>query len=562
MTTLQILLVVFAILIPLVFLLWFFQKRIKIKKELSLVRDYFNKVKSIPLQGRLNRVKEIAFQDRNFQTGFDVWKYKYDKNYKKLENEIKTHINLLESKSHKSNEFNSMITAVRDKIEIFEETANSLLVEVEKFIELEGILRNEATHYKKIYRDAINAFELKRSSAKNSAIYIDELIQEIEKDFDNFENNMGKVNFANSINLIEEIGTKINQFLDKINIATQIQLFSKTIIPNTINDIKNKISQAKEVKGKINSKKLLTQIKEVEKNSEAIQIKSKMSNFDSAKDVIEESLRVLNSIDNKVWNEIHSKKIFLKLLSVWKVEIKKFYAIANALNPLIATLKQRVKLSNEESAMIIAYNESLEMTKQHDKILTSKLHNSLDYSFKNLLFEIKLSIQHIASTINLIRETYNVLINKESEDIRSEREIFALNISYSELSASIMNNKFVKDNAKINEAMNHLANNIRKTQRLQNQSPRNIEEIKLGISICTDVLKQIADNFYVTKERFKIAEGKIMWMSKFRFSSNAKDLDSILNQAEIYFNQNDLVEVENILKLAEQTSIIKKNMEK
>ncbi len=545
------------------FYVFVFSKR-KVRSELRSIRDYFNKIKNLPIKARLDRVQAIAFENRNFQKGHDVWKYRYNKEYLKLEKTIKEQISFIETliTKQKTNELLDMISETRIKVEEFEEKSHSLLVEIERFIELETILRNEATFYKKIFRDTIDIFESKRSSTKNSAAHIDELIKKLEDAFETYENFMTKVNFQKATNQIELISKDIMDLLDKINVASQLQLFSKNIIPEYIKEISQKIVIAKTNNEKIDDKKLIATLSLVEKNLEAVEIKSKMKNFVESKELIEKSLSLVNSVDKEIWDESNAKEIFIEMLPVWKQQIKKFYVISNDLNPLIATLKKRVKLSNEENGLILAFKESLETTKQHARLLSSKLNKSLDYQYKILLKDLKTNTKNIIATITLIRKVYDVLTKKESADIRCDREIVSLTMSYSELSSDIQNNKLVKNNIKIKSAMNHLAKNIEKTKKAQSQFPRDVTKVKLMIDTCVDITKKIAQNFYVTQKRYKIAEDQIMWMSKFRFLDNAKDLDSLLNQAEISFNNQNLEEVENILNIASQTKIIKENMEK
>ncbi len=563
--SIQNIMIIILLLVILTFVLYSASsKKRKLRQRLLRLNDKFNQVRYVPIKARLKRVSEIAHKDRQYQKGYDVWKYRYNNEVLKHENEILDQINFIDKnlKKQKPDEITSLIQIVEEKIQLTKEKADSILNDIQQFISLETILNKKSHEYQMLFREAINIFELNRKSSGSSAQFIDKLIEEIEEDFKKFKSYMDNVNFPEAISNLKKISKKLKKLLKKINIASNIKLFSEEIIPEYLADVNVLSEKSAYENNRIDENFIKQQLSKVKDQLSAIKIRSKIDDFNETKKVIESTLEILDQLHKEIHEETHAKNLFESMLTTWKKQTKKFYSITNDLNPLINQLKMRITLSNEENGFILAYQDTLTKTKEYNNRINATLHKEENYKFIELLKFLKKGTKHILETLILVRKVYDILDKKENDDIRSERELSSLKITFSELMSDIISNKFVSKDEKIKKNMQYLQDQISMTQQLINKVPRNVKEIQEKIELCSKVAKNIASYFYSIQERYKIAEDLIMWMSKYRFQSGGEDLNSLLEQAEIKFNNFKLKELEDILNIAKQTSIIKQNMEK
>ena len=368
------------------------KKYTKVAKELEIER---NKIISTPVLLELSKMEPLL-KNHQLEDKYNMWKERFaeikEKNIAVID-DILIDLDLyIERKNYKK-----CAKIIADaELEIYKsrEKAEHLLEEVREITLSEEKYRSIVTKLKNRYRKENNTYQSHKEMYDDIEGAIDLQLENIEKNFLDFEKVMEKNEYGEVVKIVKALDTMIDHISIVIEEVPDLLLMAKELIPKRMKEVKDMAKQMKKENYAIEYLNIDYNIKEAKKNIGNILDKIKILNLEDCMFELKTMLEYLDSLFVDFEKERLSRKVFEETKEGFDSKLQKTNSIVHDLYLQLEDIKNIYDLQEEELASLTEVKKSLvsinddynNLVKKVDSISTpySILHKEIDELLERL----------------------------------------------------------------------------------------------------------------------------------------------------------------------------------
>lgn len=518
----------------------FIYRFIKLKmyrKEIVVLENSMNAIKTLPIQYRLGRVQGISKNMPEVAEKYEEYLKEYERISNFQINEIAVLVNEIDEQLfyRKLKGAKRKLKQLKQDIEIYDEDANKLLKEIEEITEIENIQRIAIIKIKEKYRATNDSFAAVRFKIEDFVPAIPQCFEKIDERFVQLEDLMNTQQFDEAREFANEIAKDIDLLDANLrDLPTYISIVRKYIprrldeIQVKMEDMKNRGFALENLDSTIRYNKIIQDLENTVQHIKDLDLENVGSS-------IEEMTEELNGL----LNDFEKEEI---AFNAYQEKREECYNIVGKLDK---GLKQTIHSLEElkENYMIDAIDMNIGLEYEKFKRVLNQLaeYSSIieanDFSY-NVMIEKFASLLEECKPFEEVLVKYHELENSlRLQEKRALDELDNINIVLLEIKSEIKN----KHLPMINESYkDYIQDSYQKADEILNftrQRPIDLERLSTQVDAARDVIYKLYDNVHNLIVTAEMVEDAIIFGNRYR--SSFLEVNTELTKAELLFRNGE-----------------------
>ena len=508
------------------------EKKVYIDRAKQLEIDK-NKITSTPVLLELSKLEPII-KNELMEEKYDNWNERF---ISIKENDI-TYIDdllidvdvLLEKKDFK----NCTIKIAEVELEIYRarEKANTLLDEVKEITLSEEKYRSIITKLKTKYRSLNKEYNNHKNLYDNMGEAIELQLENIEKNFLDFEKVMEKNDYTEVVHIVKALDTMIAHMEIIVNETPDVLLMAKELIPKRIKEIEDTSKQMIEEGYPLAYLNIDYNIKEARKNVDKILDKVKVLNLQDCMFELKTILEYLDSLFVDFEKERLSKKVYEEMEEDFSKKISKTNKIVEELYKQLDDIKNMYDLNEEDIKTIDEVNKTLVVINDDYKNMTGKV-GAKDCPYSILQKEMEELLNRLKVTDEDFDKALKNLGNLHDDEERAREQLKDIEEFLKASKEKMRSYKLpiISDNyfVELKEANEAIIEVIKELER----KPIVIKTLNTRVDTARDLVLKLYNTTNEMVKTATLAEKCMVYSNRYR--SFYDEVDNGLTKAEEYF---------------------------
>lgn len=518
----------------------FVYRFIKIKmyrKEIIVLENSMNAIKTLPIQYRLGRVQGIAKNMPDISEKYDEYSLEYEKISTFQTNTIAALVNEIDEQLfyRKLKGIKAKLHELKDMISDYEKQSQELLKQVEEITEIENVQRIAIIKIKEKYRATNDAFTAVRFKIEDFVPAIPQNFQNIDKRFVELEDLMNHQQFDDA----KEYALSVEKDIDLLNanlrdLPTYISIVRKYIpkrldeLETIMNDMSKRGFALENLQASIRHAKITQDLENTVCHIKALQLETVATSIESMTEEL-----------NTLYGDLEKEEIAFSKYQEKRTECY------DTVGKLDAGLKETVASLEELKTNYLLTEYELNVSEEYDNFK----------SILNQLVEYSAIIEHNDFSYNVMIENFDELLEqcrpyesvlnkynqlKESLRLQEKRaldELDNINIVLLEIKSEIKN----KHLPMINESYkDYISDSYQKADEILNftrRRPIDLESLSRQVDAARDVIYKLYDNVHNLIVTAEMVEDAIIYGNRYR--SSFLEVNTELTKAELLFRNGE-----------------------
>lgn len=527
----------------LVYFLVFREK--KFKKQIRDIDRRFQYLHSLLIGSNAQYVKRLEIISRTNLLYVDVHT-KFLKRYKDIRNKndgdaeqalnsLRDFIDRKDFHSYKEN-----LPRVIQIVDEFDNLVNQLSNDLNKVVKPEEDCRQSALTYKEQLRRIKQDYYSKESELVLMSQSFEEIFKYVDEKFEEFENLVESAQYDEANSILPEIDNILHEFRIHMGDLPALCTMVSSIIPDKIASVETAYKELVHQKYPLYHLCVVQSIEEFEKELEHITHKIRCFEIDGLADRLEEISNELESFftkfdeekaardsfeanNEKVYSTVNLiERNFIKLRNTIP-EVAKFFIINEEHKTKINDIQTNINKVGALKRSLDTYIHSA--TKQPYSLLVNKV-NELSDASNAIISDIDEFNSYIGSLKADAETAYNVVFNSYSKVKKAEQQVLTINVKK-------VTEKYQEKFDNMYRILNVIYENLI-------TSPIDIDRVNELLHGFYEIANAVLDEdgeVYQDYNMMVLAENAILFANRHRY--HLSDVDSLLNQAETYFENGD-----------------------
>lgn len=425
-------------------------------------------------------------------------------------------------------ELETVIDETKERIRIVTQSLDHILKRETEVREQANALKERFGNVKKVYND-------NRSSYYNSAAYIDDVLNQIEDEFSNFEEWM----FASEFNKAKEEQEKISKMVDSI--SSQIAACpgyyekAKLILPRALDEVRTTIKSLEDENIDLSYLEPEVKTASIEKALEKTVQLLDTGEFEQASSALEEIgdhlLALQDDIvqEKQAYEEIHGNlEENLNIVDQIETELKEIMTLyANIKDRFgLEDWTQRFKLAKEQLALLKKKRDEIKATLvKADQTSIEMIHSYREYT------------SEVSDFHEQVKEMKQMLVGASSDESRAKKQLIKLQLILNEVRLSAMTHHLPSISSSFDEDIKEGEKLIARVRVVLDHSPLDVQTLNADLQDAIDFVYRLYNNANNLIGVAVMVENAIVFGNRFRSTHSA--IDSDLTRAELCFQNGE-----------------------
>ncbi len=504
----------------------------KIKEEIENLDREKNEIESAPVISELAKLETII-KNEKMEERYKAWFNIFDKvrteDIPKINDMI---IDLDMSNKRNYKEFTVEIAKVELAIYKAKTTTDKLLDEIKEVNLSSEKYRNIITKLKSKYRELQSDFNEKKDEYDDIGNVIELQFENIEKRFQDFEDNMEANDYDEVFHIVKGIDIMIDHMGIVIKEVPDLVLLANKLIPKKIEQITEIYDEMKKEKYPLKHLKIEYNVEESLKNVNSIIDRIKVLNLENCMFELKTMLEYLESLFEEFELEKKSRKEYEDNKSIFESRFSKLNGVIDDIYGQLDDIKNMYDLVDSDIDALNKVNEKKEQIKKnYDEILKGLSKKKIPYSKANS--EVENLLLNVTSVEDELDVSLKNLGNMYEDEVRAREQLDEIQELLKQSKGKIRsyklpiisNNYFVE----LSEANDAILEIIKELER----KPIMIKTLNIRVDTARDLVLKLYNTTTEMVRMAKISELLIIYGNRYRAENINVDAD--LTRAESYF---------------------------
>lgn len=503
------------------------------RKELESLDKEKNEIESAPVISELAKLETIV-KNEKIEEKYKEWYDKFE-NIKTIDipkiNDMIIDLDMyLDKKEFK----NYNIHIAKTELEIYKvrTATDSLLDEIKEINLSEEKYRKIITKLKNRYRELNDVFKSKKNEYEDVANVIEIQFENIEKRFQDFEDNMEQNDYQEVYHIVKGIDNMIDHMGIVIEEVPDLVLLSNRLIPKKIEQITEVYDEMKSKKFPLKHLKIEYNVEESLKNVNQILDRIKVLNLENCMFELKTMLEYLDSLFEEFERERQAKKDYTDTKEVFDKKIEKVTGVVNDIYVQLDDIKSMYDLNDSDVKSIDVINEKTNALNDEYKILMKAAPRK-----KTPYSELYIDLQNYLNRLNVIEEELDISLKNlghlYDDEVRAREQLDEIQELLKQSKARIRSYKLpiISDSyfVELQEANESILEIIKELER----KPIVIKVLNTRVDTSRDLVLKLFNTTNEMIKTAKLAEYSIVYGNRYR--SQNINIDSGLSQAQMLF---------------------------
>ncbi len=507
----------------------------KYKKEIEKLETEKNLIISASMMSELNKVEALV-NNEELKAKYKEWQNRFktikDKDLPKITDAINEIDELFMDNDLKG--LKSLLLKTDYDLNALKTKADFLLEEIKELTLSEEKNREIITKLKAEYRQIMQEYHDNEDDYKIVKVPVELQFENVDKLFNAFERNMDQNAYTEVGKIVKAIADIIENLKVVIEETKPVVLLGKNLIPSKIEDIKKISSQMEKEGYNLEYLNIDYNIEEANKKITDIFQRLNVLNLEDSLFELKTMHDYFDSLYNDFDNEKISKRIYEDFSRSIIIKTTRLEKVNNELYKKIDDLKYSYDLDDDEVALISEIKEEIaSIHSSYDKIID--IGRSKILSFSKLAKEMEIINNRLVKTEEKLNNALKSLSNLKEDEIRAREQLEEIKKilnqtkeKFRSFKLPVVPKNYYIELSEAMEAINEMTNVL-------NSRPISIKTLNLRVDTGRDLVLKVYNTVNETIKTAKMAEAAIVYGNRYRITN--KDVDFGLTKAENLFNK-------------------------
>lgn len=505
----------------------------KLKNDIEALDREKNEIESAPVISELAKLETII-KNEKMEEKYKNWFNTFDKvrteDIPKI-NDMIIDLDMFHGKKNYK-EYTLEIAKVELAIYKAKTTTDKLLDEIKEVNLSSEKYRNIITKLKSKYRELQEEFTTKKDEYDDIANVIELQFENIEKRFQDFEDNMETNDYDEVFHIVKGIDIMIDHMGLVIKEVPDLVLLANKLIPKKIEQITEIYDEMKKEKYPLKHLKIEYNVEESLKNVNSIIDRIKVLNLENCMFELKTMLEYLESLFGEFELEKKAKKEYEENKEIFDERFDKLKNVIDDIYSQLDDIKNMYDLTdNDLVALNKTNNKKEELKKEYDTMLKELQKKKIPYSKANNEISTYLSI--MTNIEDELDSSLKNLGNMYEDEVRAREQLDEIQELLKQSKVKIRsyklpiisNNYFVE----LSEANDAILEIIKELER----KPIVIKTLNIRVDTARDLVIKLYNTTNDMIKMAKISESLIVYGNRYR--KNNINIDIELTKAENHF---------------------------
>lgn len=510
------------------------KKYIDIANDLEIKK---NKITSTPVLLELSKIEPLI-KNNQMEEKYNKWNERFisiKENKISIIDDLLIDLDLyIEKKDYK----NCTYKIAKIEMEIYKsrEAAEHLLEEIKEITLSEEKYRSIVIKLKSKYRKTNNEYQNHKGLYEDMQSAIELQLENIEKNFLNFEKIMEKNDYSEVVKIVKALDTMIDHISIVVEETPDLILMAKQLIPKKIKEIKDVSEEMIKEGFPLDYLNIEYNIEETEKNIEKIMDKVKMLNLEDCMFELKTILDYLDSLFVDFEKERLSRKVYEEIVSAFSKKLNKTNKIVDEIYNQLEDIKRMYDLNEEDIQIIHEVKKVLVVINDDYKNMIGKVGASLS-PYSKLHNEAEELVERLKQMEVELDIALKSLGNMHDDEERAREQLIEIEEFLQESKNKMRSYKLpvIEDQyfIELKEANEAIEEVIKELER----KPIMIKTLNIRVDTARDLVLKL---YNTTNEMIKtaiLAEKSIVYSNRYR--AYYDEVDDGIEEAEDYFNKGE-----------------------
>ena len=503
-----------------------------LKEEIESLDREKNEIESAPVISELAKLETII-KNEKMEERYKTWFNTFDKvrteDIPKI-NDMIIDLDMSSKKNYK--EFTIEIAKVELAIYKAKTATDKLLDEIREVNLSSEKYRNIITKLKSKYRELQSEFNEKKDEYDDIGNVIELQFENIEKRFQDFEDNMEANDYDEVFHIVKGIDIMIDHMGIVIKEVPDLVLLANKLIPKKIEQITEVYDEMKKEKYPLKHLKIEYNVEESLKNVNSIIDRIKVLNLENCMFELKTMLEYLESLFEEFELEKKSKKEYEDNKVIFESRFGKLNGVIDDIYGQLDDIKNMYDLTDSDIDTLNKVNEKKEQIKKnYDELLKKLDKKKVPYSKVNS--EVGSLLLNVTSVEDELDASLKNLGNMYEDEVRAREQLDEIQELLKQSKGKIRsyklpiisNNYFVE----LSEANDAILEIIKELER----KPIMIKTLNIRVDTARDLVLKLYNTTTEMVNMAKTSELLIVYGNRYRCENINVDAD--LTRAEMYF---------------------------
>ena len=563
------LLIIGGVLIALI-IIYFIYRSLRLRsyrKQIVVIENDMNGIKSLPLQYRLGRVQSISKNMPEYADLYDEYAKEFERISDFQKNELAVLVNEVDEQLFygKLRRAPKKMKQLNQMLETYTNDSKDLLKKVEEITEIENVQRVQIIRIKEKYRQTIDDFETIRLKVGDYVPRLNDIFNDIDHSFVELEDLMNNQKFEEAKDFTDEVENRIDWINDNLIELPNYVTVVRQYVPKRITYIEELIESMSEEHYSLEQLHVQDRLNDMKARLD--QFVDRIKNIDI--ETISDDMHVLVDDIDHLTNDLEEEK---KAYDTFQAKWSDCYEYITG---IYSQYKQALVDFNRIQELYKLDDIHIEIDEQYEEF-DSLLKESyeLEEEIKGKNFSYLNMIQHIDSLKermvvhqNYLNDFFTVGDSLYMQEQRAIDELENINIVLLEIKSEIKNKHLPMINESYKDYIQDSYDKAAQIQAYRQNRPVELSELSQKVDEARDVIYKLYDNVHNLIVTAEMVEEAIVYGNRYR--STFLEVNTELTKAEVLFRNGEYtkalstaVDIIEKIKPGAYEELIKKSSQK
>lgn len=425
-------------------------------------------------------------------------------------------------------ELETMLDDTQERIRIVNQSLDHILAK-------ETEVRERSNALKERFRSVRNIFQQNRANFYSGADYVDQRLEDIENQFNNFEEWMFASEFNKAKEEVDIIAAKTDDLAEAIAAYPDLYKKAKLLLPQALNEVALQMQAMEKDHIDISYLNVDEKVDAIHNALADVLVKLDNGNIKGAKmaeDSISDQILALQDDlvrEKKAFDEIHGD-LEANFAIVDEVEQE-----LGEIKTLYASIKDRFGLE-DWSMRFDQANEQMEILKNQRAQIKTQLAKE-DILQVDVVHDYRNFAEKTISFGRQVKEMKRLLVGASTDENRAKKQVIKLQLILNEVNLNTVSKQLPSISDQFNEDLREGEHKIQQVKRILDHSPLDVETLNARLQDTIDFVYKLYNNANNLTGVAVMVENAIVFGNRFR--STYPELDSELTKAEVCYQNGE-----------------------